>query len=284
MLLALVVNIGRTLFLVWAVSAHGFDAMHRWHDNAGIVSLATVMIGVWLFALRLQKRVDMQPPSESGGLGKGVPRWILAVVVGWLVLVEGIVEWWFRAHEAQQVASVRWSVAWPEDRSSFRNVEIGETALGMLRCDEARGVGWRDTRGYEWKLNFLRWEPGRNSSQLAKSHRPDICLPGAGLQLSADLGVLPLSVSDFDLPVRRYIFTQQGQVLHVFYSIWEDHVPTNQDNLIEDGSVASRIAAVLAGKRHRGQQVLQVAILGPASADDAWSLLKSEIKGLIRKS
>jgi exosortase len=283
-LLAVVANIGRTLFLVWAVSAHGFDSMHAWHDAAGITVLVVVMVGVWILALRLRTTQTEPAPTASETTPRDLPRSLLAGVACWLLLVEGAVEWWYRAHESDLVKAVQWSVAWPEQQSGFSNLEIGETALGVLRCDEARGAGWRDARGYQWKLNLLRWEPGRNSAQLAKSHRPEICLPGAGLQLSADLGVVPVSVTDFDLPVSRYVFTQQGRVLHVFYSIWEDRVPTRHRVLVEDGSMASRFAAVAAGKRHLGQQVLQIAILGPTTAEEALGVLRSEIKTLIRKS
>jgi len=283
-LLAIVANVGRTLFLVWTVSTSGFDAMHDRHDAAGIAVVVAVMAGVWGLASLLRKTPFGPASTISAVATRRLPRAVLLGGACWLLAVEGVVEWWFRAHEADMIESPRWSIAWPEEQPGFSNLEIGETALAMLRCDEARSAGWRDARGYQWKLNFLRWEPGRNSAQLAKSHRPEVCLPGAGLRLSADLGVAPVSVTDFELPVRRYVFTQQGRPLHVYYAIWEDRLPTRQRALIEDGSMASRLASVAAGKRHLGQQVLQLAILGPTDTDEAFNVFQTEIKNLIRKS
>ena len=286
-LLAISANIGRTLFLVWTVSTDGFQAMNDRHDAAGISVLLVVLGGIWLLArcLRIKSphvgHSSCGPSQASIGI---VPRSALVVVAVWLLAVEAAVEWWFRSREAALIAAPRWSVAWPESQSSFRDVPIGETALGMLRCDSARGAGWRDVRGYEWRLNFLRWEPGRNSAQLAKSHSPDICLRGIGLQLVSDLGTTPIRVADFELPVRRYVFSQQGQTLHVFYCVWDDRVPTRPQSLLEDGSVTSRLAAVAAGKRNLGQQVLQIAIHGPADAVEAITLLQAKIQELIRKT
>ena len=73
------------------------------------------------------------------------------------------------------------------------------------------------------------------------------------------------------------------QLMHVFYCIWADKVSPSELNLKEDGSRSSRFDAVLAGKRHLGQQVLEVVITGPESMEAARQLLEQQLASLIER-
>ena len=196
------------------------------------------------------------------------------------VLAEVGTEIWYRSHERTAVANARWAIAWPTRQTEFAEITIGDTARGILRCDEGRGVSWSDARANRWRLFFLRWEPGKNSAQLAKGHTPDICLPGTGHRLRTEHAIARVRVRELELAFRHYEFDSGGRTLFVFYCLWEDRVPAASAR-DEDGTVGSRWAAVREGRRNLGQQVLEIAIEGPATPEESLARLREELAGII---
>jgi hypothetical protein len=162
-------------------------------------------------------------------------------------------------------------------------VPIDDAVQSMLRYSEGKAGRWQDSSGNQWQAFFFRWAPGRNSAQLASAHTPDICLRGVGYQLTRDTGNRMLAVKDVTLPFRQYVFSRGLVPLHVFYCRWEGQTRTGSADLGEDGTKMSRIRAVLAGRRHLGQQVLEVAINGPESPELAWEAVERELPRIIRR-
>jgi exosortase len=281
--LAVAANVGRTFFLVWTVSRFGYQRMHHYHNGAGLAVVGTVLIGVWLLVLRMRPGLRAAGTPSAAALSLPFRRGIIIGIIAWLVIVEIATEAWYRAHDSARAENARWTIAWPTNESRFHDLEISDTALAMLRCTEARGAGWQDAEGNQWKLFCLQWKAGRNSAQLARSHRPEICLPGVGLKLVSQLGVYPVEASGaLTLPFRQYLFQNAGRPLHIFYCAWEDRPPGTQQTLAEDGSPRSRLQAVLAGRRDLGQQIVEVAVAGPATPEAARELLRRHFPALVR--
>jgi hypothetical protein len=126
-------------------------------------------------------------------------------------------------------------------------------------------------------MYFLRWNPGRNSALLANLHRPDVCLPAVGWKQVADAGVRDYPVMpSFTLPFRHFEFQHGGQlhvapqVAHAFYCLWEDRAAApsaGASKLPQMGGSRSswsrqeRLRAVLEGRRHLGQQVMELILI-----------------------
>lgn len=288
LLIALPANVGRTFFLVWVAARQGFDAMHRAHDGAGMVVISLVLPTLWGVALWLRRGATPAPTGNSAETPStsARPRWLTvksaALLLAVLALTEGGTEAWYRAHEQTIVANQRWAIAWPTTQSSFDEVEISDTARALLRCDTGRGARWLDAQAHQWQMYFLRWEPGKNSAQLAKGHTPDICLPGTGHRLRAEHSPLRLPVRGLELPFRHYEFEAGGRTLFVFYCLWEDRSPTAASGT-EDGTSGSRLDAVRAGRRHLGQQVLELAVEGPATAAESVAALRGQLENLVAR-
>jgi len=87
------------------------------------------------------------------------------------------------------------------------------------------------------------------------------------------------------LPFHQYIFSKEHVQLHVFYCRWEDQRAdeTHPATLREDNSKFSRILAMLAGRRHRGQQVLEITLKGPDTSQQALAALAHELPHIIRR-
>ena len=132
-------------------------------------------------------------------------------------------------------------------------------------------------------LYVFRWKPGRNSALLANLHRPDVCLPASGWTQVADDGVRNYLVTDsFELPFRHFEFRHgtgdksTQQVAQAFYCLWEDVVsPAAAKSQLPDMTTSpsewtrdERIRAVLEGRRHLGQQVMELVIQGRGALDE----------------
>jgi exosortase/archaeosortase family protein len=153
-------------------------------------------------------------------------------------------------------------------------------------------------------LYVFRWKPGRNSALLANLHRPDVCLPASGWSQVADNGVRNYPVSGrFELPFRHFEFQRAfedstPQTAHAFYSLSEDRAsgssttqqgtnPTanspGMSGSPSEWTRAERLRTVLEGRRHLGQQVMEVVFMSsePFSAADAESYLRDLVRDVV---
>jgi len=238
---------------------------------------------------RDQKTQDRRRRFESRISNFEFPRFsFLICALVWLVAVEVGSTWWYRAHERNLVTSTPWTVHWPESAPDFHLLKLDEEVRRTLRFDEGEAASWNcppiesvmtvnhatPTR-ITCFAYFFRWKPGRNSALLANLHRPDVCLPATGWEQVADNGVRQYSaVASFVLPFRHFEFrhgTREDpaqQVAHAFYCLWEDRAPgtvaaSQLPHMMTSPSTwtrGERVQAVLEGRRHLGQQVIEVVL------------------------
>jgi exosortase len=285
LLFVLVANLTRTTFLVWAAAHRGLHQMEAWHDTAGILVMVIVLPGLMLLAhwIRPREQRLVARGSAQPSVFPPIPLWAGLSIIAWIGVTEAATEIWYRSHEAHLIPNARWTVVWPTGSPQFSKGKVPERSLAILRCSNSESASWRDEEGNQWSAFFLRWEPGRNSAQLAKGHRPEICLPAAGLRIVDDLGEVGLQANGIEMLFRHTTFESGGRLLHVFHSLWSDYRGPNEKPMLENGTQASRLQAVLAGKRNLGQQVLEIAIHGPDSGDEAVALLKKQLPSLVRR-
>jgi exosortase len=285
LIFVLLANLSRTTFLVWAAANRGFHQMEAWHDTAGILVMVIVLPCLMLLShwMRPRQQRYFAGASPQPSVFPPMPLWAGLSVIAWIGVTEAATEVWYRSHEAHLIPNPRWALAWPTASPRFTKGAVPERSLAILRCSDSESASWQDEDGNQWSAFFLRWEPGRNSAQLAKGHRPEICLPAAGLRLVGDLGQLALQANGIDMLFRHETFESEGRFLHVFYSLCSDYRAPNEDPLLENGTQASRLQAILAGKRNLGQQVLEIAIHEPDNRDEAVSLLKKQLPTLISR-
>ncbi len=283
---ALLANTIRATYLVWVAAGRGLGAVEKQHDLIGYLILAAVFLGTLGLAAFLKRGMAHSPVSpkpSAKGRAFSLPVWMFVLCTAWLVLTEIGVEAWYRWHERGLVSSPRWSVAWPEGAPRFREIAIAETAARILRYDEGRGASWSagasggpsDRAAY-----FFRWKPGRNSAQLAADHRPDVCLPAAGLEQVADHGRRSWAGAPggHSLVFQHFQFARHGagrpQSLDVFYCLAEDvsRADLEFNPYISNGGwdhLRKRIRVALAGRRNLGQQMLEVVVFDAASPGEA---------------
>ena len=149
-------------------------------------------------------------------------------------------------------------------------------------------------------LYVFRWNPGRNSALLANLHRPDVCLPASGWTQATDDGVQKYPVRGaFQLPFRHFEFQRAfgdspPQTAHAFYCLSEDRASgspaASQDANLpsmsgsrSEWTRAERLGAVIEGRRHLGQQVIEAIFINnePFSAADAESHLSNLVRDVV---
>lgn len=283
LVLVLFANVCRTTFLVWTAASRGVPQMESWHNLAGTIVMIIVLTGLVLLAYWLNAKSKHRPNQSPVGVGpwSAVPRWFGVTSLICLAVTAGATELWYRSHETSLIANPSWSVAWPANSLDFKKSELPEKSLAILRCSDSQAASWQDDVGNAWSGFLLRWPAGRNSAQLAKGHTPEICLTAAGATKLDDFGQDTFQAGGITLPFRHQTYESRGQIAHVFYCLWPERIAVGEKPVLEDGSRASRLQAVLAGKRHLGQQVLELTIAGPESRDAANALLKQELPKLI---
>jgi exosortase len=150
-------------------------------------------------------------------------------------------------------------------------------------------------------LYSFRWKPGRSSALLANLHRPDVCLPASGWTQVADHGVRSYLISDsVELPFRHFEFQRSfegspPQIAHAFYCLSEDRASGGSASLGKTDSPgmfgnrsewtrSERLRAVLDGRRHLGQQVIEAIFISnePLSAAEAETHLRDFIRDVVR--
>lgn len=282
---AYVCNASRAFFLVWVSAKEGTGAVAKWHDSVGMAVLAGSLAGVGILCLvlnLLRKReggdaLDPEflqpapPPARSVLMGFAV----------WLVFIEGATEVWYRVHESRTPSVAAWKLDWPAAQPGFRDLPFSEITRSILRYSEARAGAWSDAQGRPWTMFFIRWEPGRTSSQLARSHGPEICLAAGGWAMKEDHGLRPMRIQGIDLPMRAYTFQVRGQTAHVFYCLWEQRADSDAAQSVAiDLTVGKRLADVRKGVRNSGQQAIELAVMGYESPADA----EAAVKGFLERS
>jgi exosortase/archaeosortase family protein len=316
--IALLANLLRAVFLVQVAATKNVSEVPRWHDIAGYTIIALVFVGTMVLAYLLGKSEIGNRKSEikrqgsqlaMGNRQLAIP--IIAMALCWLLLVEIGSAAWYRAHETNLVSGVRWDVRWPKQAPNFRKLKIDEEIRAVLRFDYGEAAAWTvnspvnsethsEPTATSCSLYVFRWNPGKNSALLANLHRPDVCLPASGWTQVADQGVRKYLVTGaFELPFRHFEFQRAfensaPQTAHAFYCLSEDRASggstllgnTDSPGMFGNRSEwtrGERLRSVLEGRRHLGQQVIEVVFISreQIAAADAESRLGELVRDVV---
>lgn len=305
--IALLANFIRVMFLVsMASSAHDISVVDKWHNVAGYGILVLVFLGTMWLASKVGKseaeirKAKVEDDGATGSVPSGedfddtevvspashsairIPQFpflpstfYFLLLFIWFGAVEAGAEGWYRWHERDATATPSFSVRWPQDAPSYREIKIDERVRELLRFSSGREAVWKSANTQD-SLFFFRWNAGSGTILRARAHRPDICLPSAGWrQLGSDrVQSFPVD-ENLSLPFRVFTFANganaAGYRAHAYYCLHEDRVhqaEKSMSDLYSNWDFADRWRVVKNGIRNLGQQVLEVIILAPASADD----------------
>jgi exosortase len=316
--IALLANFLRAVFLVMVAATENLSEVSRWHDIAGYTIIAFVFVATLAFAYLLGRRktnnsvaAGVSPAKmqvQPARLPLQFSAWYVMAALCWLLFVEIGTASWYRLHERNLISGIRWNVQWPEQAPNFRKLKIDNEIRAVLRFDEGDAAAWTisspvnatEPNTVSCSLYVFRWNPGKNSALLANLHRPDVCLPASGWKQVADHGVRSYPISDsVELPFRHFEFQRAfdgsaPQTAHAFYCLSEDRIGEASNSLAGTDSPGmfgnrsewtrtERLGAVLEGRRHLGQQVIEAIFISsePFSTADAESHLRDLVRDVV---
>jgi exosortase len=260
--LAFVCNLVRTFLLVYVGAEHGSATIKSWHDPAGHTILAVCLLALWGLSISLRGKDQDAPPAARSAQPFRIPRLILGSLLTLTLAAETGTQIWYRVHESQTARLQPWTVEWPSQATNWKTVPVADAAQELLRYNEGGGGAWTGEDGHNWNMYFFRWLPGRTAGLFIKNHRPDICLPASGMKQHGVMRNKLLTINDVALPIRSYVFENNGRSLHVFYCYWDGTTaePGTADH--ENWSAWGRLDAVRKGKRDVGTQMLEIVAWG----------------------
>ena len=201
---------------------------------------------------------------------------LIVGLAAWILLTEIGVEAWYRSHEARLPRATTWTVVWPADNSTFKELPISERTKQLLRYNEGRNASWQEG-ALTWQAFFFRWNPGRIATHLVLGRTPESCMVAAGHKL--DL----FEVGGLRLPFSVNRVADSARPFFVFYCLWDDRAGT-QGFEVMGLSYGNRLAPVLAGQRNPGQRSIEIAVIGPETAAAAETAVRAELGKMIRSN
>jgi hypothetical protein len=199
----------------------------------------------------------------------------------WLVCVEAGSELWYRHLESHLAPSPNWSVMFPSDNPTLRNLPASAETESLLRFDEGKQANWIDSDGSRWQAFYFSWNPGRVAGYLAKRHTPEICLPAAGLKMDSGPDLTIMNINGLALPVRSYVFESEGAAIYVFHCRWEAGVNENA-YVTHESARFNLIRGIWAGRGKYGEKILEIIISGYSDAAQAKEAFARHLNSLIK--
>lgn len=285
LLLAFGFNLIRTLFLSWQASKHGVAIINKWHDSAGLTILVACFLTLWLLAVWIRSRSTgvsniPNPVPTHHPMSLTFRRyllWIGCAALAALVATEA----WYRAHESRMTEAFHWSFNFPTNQPGYQEIELTPRVMGLMGHDTGGAASWTGDAGAAWTAYFLRWNPRSMSAvMMSRVHRPDVCLPAAGMRQVGSSSVVRIDAGHLELPFRTYTYEAGSRTVYVFFCQWEDGSERQQG--LEASKQAGRLQSVLTGRRRVGQQTLEFILSGYSSIQEAETALRRQLRALIR--
>jgi exosortase len=284
-LIAIVGNIARTFTLARLVHALGEGAVDTYHDTLGLIAIvaiygAIIVAGWWMAG------AGGMPARAAGWSADGYVRAAMrfsplgaAVAALAILAVPAVAKVWFAVSPGGEVRKQLSALfflrdhpvppAWKVEPVKFTKTE--HEALGFTEGEALRVIA---PSGAEGTMYHFFWAPTATHATLFYEHTPDVCMPGAGWQLTAPPTVVKLRVAGTEVAARLFHFERDGGQTAAVQTIWhggESAVIGKMDNT---EARLGRLGLLWDGPRRHGMEVLSVFVAG--RADEARYVREAE--------
>lgn len=292
-LLSILFNLGRTTFLTLMAAREGISAIGRYHDPAGVAIMIACLAAIWLLAFVLKPRKAASPGPDPAAAGAKLasgscPRLALTAglrkaslaMLAWILIAEGGVMAWYHFRESGIPEGPHWTVVFPTNNATFKELPMSPEATGLLRFDKGKSGQWQESDGTTWVSFFFEWLPGRAAGYLAKRHTPDICMPASGRELISGPDLMLMNINGVELPMRRYVFRTPAGSVHAYQCRWEAGV--RGQYYANESARYNLIRGVWAGRGIHGQKVFEVVVTGCEDLEKSKQALIQQLQKLVR--
>lgn len=274
-LIAIGLNVLRAVVLTLIAAEHGMDRTEKLHDQLGLgisVIVLLLLLGAFVF---LDRRVDLPlrrwfERSDAPVVSRGVPWW--GVSVSLFLMASGVLasEIWFAPSEKNALERRVW-IDWSAGGSErVERREIPRETRAILRYSQGTRRLWDTPKGIQVQAFAFRWGSDR-ISLFNSVHRPEVCLPSAGLRpLGAPFEVAVTTRNGEPLHFTGQDFALGGHRLFVWFGLWDEHL-----NLVDpEERTTERWQRAWERQRVRSRDSLELVLTGAASWQDAERLLR----------
>ncbi len=277
--LALAGNVVRALTLTWIAAKQGLSAIDRFHDPAGWSILAAVTLTLYLIGWKLKSPESAPRRACFQDIFKRLdwshlPRARAAFVIAVFSLAGAPL--WYRIHERLEPASAAPSLRWsPAPGITVLEFPVSEGILEQLQPTTGANYQVRSPEAGNGSVYYFFWEPNAEN-RIGFFHRPDVCMPGAGLEPQGP--VKELSIPLGSGMTRWYLFRFKQGPLRILqaWGVWRDG-----DGQILNfeggwgklwGQQLQRLYFIKKGKRIANTEIASVAII--AQPDDEVKMVR----------
>jgi exosortase len=284
--LAMAFNVCRMSFLTVVAARKGVSSVSEYHDPAGISITLVCTAVLWGLALLVKGRPEVRHHEPNFSNPISVPCFFQLVplslsLILWIGAVELGAELWYHHLESKLAPSPAWTVVFPQNNPTLKNLPIDDTTRGLLRFDEGKQANWFSSDGSRWQAFYCAWLPGRVAGYLAKRHTPEICLPATGWTMVSGPELTMMTIGGITLPVRSYVFDAGGNTAYVFHCRWEAGI-SKSSYIAHDSARYNLIRGIWAGRGNKGQKILEIVLTGYGDAEQAKAALARELPNLIK--
>lgn len=277
-LLAIILNVVRTLGLALIASNYGADTMAHWHDMTGYFVFLGCLLTLTGIALAMRKPFVLSRKTTKPLISRGrfLSGRILIVLINLLLFTQIFTYLWYTIRKPTPKAESDWSIVWSAVGEEVEQKRIPVDIQQTLVYDRGAMADWKDAEGYRWKAYFMEWNVGK-AAQVAGFHSPELCLPAAGWTDSYQNEVFVWQREGIELIFTTYTFDYSGYIIYVFYCQWD---PTGYPYHRKRGRThLDRLYNAWNADVKEGKKILQVIAL---DADSLESAKKSFIQILDR--
>lgn len=276
-ILTFLLNIGRTLSLTWITWADGSEAFRQWHDPIGQAVAFGGFAGIWIIALYFRPRSDPQnnpKPTSLSGRFPAIPglRQVLPVLS--LIALAWSFNWiWY--HPIRQPSNIATgsfrNLNWTALSPNIQTIPIDAFTRAQLKYDSGDQRVWQHHDKSIWTAFHFYWESGSISSH-AGVHRPENCLPSAGMALVKEHDrYFWEPAPQVAIPFQAFTFRLYDRDIEVFFAVWND----NLSQPILSTSTKERLIEAWNGNRVMGRNSLEFIVEGTKSHEHARAELSS---------
>ncbi|MGC9451830.1 MAG: exosortase/archaeosortase family protein [Oceanipulchritudo sp.] len=288
-LVVVLVNAARAIFLAMQVIENGEAAYDEWHDPAGYIAFGVSMVLIYAC-------IEL---FNIGAQGEGVSRTFsvrelaatltrirlprsAALFPVFPLLLYGVVEGWFRYHEARSDLGRSWELVLPANP---------DPSMEMIRIHPQV----EETLGYDYSTSFLKtisrrvWcqvyyygytPENKLSSVSSYGHAPTICMRATGAVIEKQFEDLMIPVRGGPtLQLKHYLFRlgDTGSTLHIFWTVWERRNMDIEPEDLQTLDYRTQWIQLLKGRRDFSRKVLLVSMAGIEGSEEAGR----ELRGLL---
>lgn len=225
-------NLGRTLILTLISLNFGPEVFEAWHDKVGnavaLGGFLTVALLAWLLR-RIFKTHSSESrqhkPTDANTVNalRVLPASLYIALIAGVILAFAFNAFWYRQVQEPSRGFDYHSIHWESVSSQIETREMDPIAVAQLKFSEGTHRVWTDSAGIRWTAFYFQWNQGRISSH-AGIHRPENCLPSAGISLAATHeSMVWQSPEGYTIPFQTMTFKGMGSTTYVFFAVWDEN-------------------------------------------------------------